>query len=204
MCLVSSGQRSGSPNFCSAWPRSRVSHAVGARGRRVDRHHPHAVIDALRADGAGEGHQAGVAHGAGDVVVIEALAGQADDVHHRALLARVHLLQHGARGVDVAEHLQLPGLAPLGLGHGEDVAARDGAGIVHQDVGMAHRLDHASAPCRPWRSRRHGSRPARCGGRGSCRAPLRAIPSSARRCARRSLRRRRPWRRQSRCRGCRR
>ena len=117
-------------------------HAVGARRRRIDRHDAHAVIDALRADGAGEGHQAGIAHGAGDVVVVVALAGQPDDVHHGALLACVHLLEHRPRGVDIAEHLEVPGLAPLGLGHGEDVAARDGAGIVDQDVGVAHGIDH--------------------------------------------------------------
>ena len=58
-----------------------------------------------------------------------------------ALGARVHLLEHGARSVDVAEHLELPRLAPLGLGHAEDISARDGAGVVHQDIGMATRLD---------------------------------------------------------------
>jgi len=64
--------------------------------------------------------------------------------HHYALLAGVELLQHGARGVDVAEHFQIPGLAPFRLSHAENVAAWDGAGVVHQDVGMAHRLDDAA------------------------------------------------------------
>src|SRR5262249_43861531 len=115
--------------------------AVRAGRGRVDGHHTHALVDALGANGTRELHQRGIAHRAGDVVVGRQLAGQTDDVDDHAALAGVHLLQHGARRVDVAENLQFPGRAPLGLVHGQQVTARNGTGVVDQDVDAGAGLD---------------------------------------------------------------
>ena len=57
--------------------------------------------------------------------------------------ARLHLRIDGAGDVDVAEHLQLPGVAPCRLVDLVDRAARNVAGIVDEDVdigGILHEL----------------------------------------------------------------
>ena len=83
---------------------------------------------------AGERHQRRVAGGPGDVVEIGVLAGRAEDVDDDALFALGHQRVKAPRHVDVAEHFEVPGLAPALLVDLGDVAARDRAGIVDEKV----------------------------------------------------------------------
>ena len=60
--------------------------------------------------------------------------GVADDVDDGAAAARLHQGIEGARHVDGAEHLQVPGCAPARLVDIEQRAGGDRAGIVDEDV----------------------------------------------------------------------
>ena len=63
----------------------------------------------------------------------------------RACMRAVEVAAH----VDVAEDLQVPGLAPARVVQLEQVALRDRAGIVDQDVDRAGFLDHGLARLGP-------------------------------------------------------
>ena len=88
-----------------------------------------------------EGHQARVGGAARDVGRVHLLAGRADDVDDDAALLLFHGRIDRARQVDIAEHLQVPGLAPGVFVHFQEVAAGNGAGVVDEDV-------EVSRPCR--------------------------------------------------------
>src|SRR5580700_9799981 len=66
---------------------------VGQDRTRIYPDHAHAEVEAVAADGAGERHQAGVAHRARDVPDIEAFAAKSDDIDDHALAALFHLFQ---------------------------------------------------------------------------------------------------------------
>ena len=115
--------------------------AVGADGAGIDADHADVVGEALAAERAGERHQRGVAGAAADIVGVEFFAGRADVVDDDAVPARLHLRIDRAGEVDVAEHLQLPGVTPGRLVDLVDRAARDVAGIVDEDVDVGGVLD---------------------------------------------------------------
>src|SRR5581483_7722702 len=87
-----------------------------------------------RAQRAGEGHERGIGTAAGNVVRVHALAGTADDVDDDAAALRLHLREVGAREIDVAEDLEVPGLAPTRLVDLLDGATGNGAGVVDENV----------------------------------------------------------------------
>src|SRR5438876_6492008 len=103
--------------------------AVGSNRTRIDADDADVVGEALAAERAGECHQRGVAGAAADVIGIELLAGGADVIDDDAVAARSHLGIDRAGEIDVAEHLQLPGVTPGGLVDLVDRAARNIAGI---------------------------------------------------------------------------
>src|SRR5258705_9026593 len=70
------------------------------------------VGEALAAQRAGERHQRGVAGAAADVIGVELFAGGADVVDDDAMATRLHLGVDRAGQIDIAEHLQLPGVTP--------------------------------------------------------------------------------------------
>src|SRR5207248_7442733 len=82
----------------------------------------------------GEGHQCRVAGAATDVIGIELFAGGADVVDDNAVAARLHLSVDRAGEVDIAEHLQFPGVTPGRLIDLVHRAARNITGIVDEDV----------------------------------------------------------------------
>ena len=63
----------------------------------------------------GEGHQGRIASAAGDVIVVEAFTGRANDVDYYALVARLHVGVNEAGEIDIAEYFQLPGMTPRRL-----------------------------------------------------------------------------------------
>ena len=115
--------------------------AVGADRAGIDADHADVVGEALAAERAGERHQRGVAGAAADVIGVEFFAGGADVVDDDAVAARLHLRVDRAGEVDVAEHLQLPGVTPGRLVDLVDRAAGNIAGIVDEDVDVGGVLD---------------------------------------------------------------
>ena len=108
MPVVSSRQRSGSPNFSSAVGPSQHHQPLGLHRPGIDRHHAQPVRRRALAQRAGERHQRGIARRAGDVAGREALARGADDVDdHAGRRAFICRIDHPAER-DVAEHLQIP------------------------------------------------------------------------------------------------
>src|SRR5262249_22260052 len=97
----------------------------------------HAIFDAEAAERARERDQSGIAGRAGEIVVVELLRREADDVDDHARTARLHAAIEFAAHVDVSEDLQLPGLTPARVVELEQVAFRDRAGIVDQNVDRA-------------------------------------------------------------------
>ena len=63
---------------------------IGFDRSRIDPNNANAIVQAFPAERLGEGHQGRVASAAGDVIVVEALTGRANDVDHYALVARLH------------------------------------------------------------------------------------------------------------------
>ena len=116
---------------------------VGADGAGIDADHTDIVGEALAAERAGECHQRGVAGAAADIVGVEFLAGRTDVVDDNAVSARLHLRIDGAGEIDIAEHLQFPGVAPGRLVNLVDRAAGDVAGIVDEDVDIGGFLHQA-------------------------------------------------------------
>src|SRR5205823_9751914 len=113
-------------------PQHALHEAVGHDRAGIDRHHAHAVADAVAAEALHHHVERGVAHAAGDIVGIGALTGGADHADDHALAALGHAGEIRTREVDVAEDLEVPGLAP---GLAVDLfqrAARDAAGVVDQ------------------------------------------------------------------------
>ncbi len=117
--------------------------AFGFGGAGVDADDADAVFLAGVAEGAGEGHQAGVAGGAGDVGGGEFLAGGADDVDDDAGFARRHLRVDLPAERDEAEDLEVPGFSPGIVVHAEQGAGGNGAGVVDQEVDFAGSLGDA-------------------------------------------------------------
>jgi hypothetical protein len=124
-------------------------------------------------------HQRGVAGAAADVVGVELFAGRADVVDDDAVPARLHLRIDRAGEVDVAEHLQLPGVTPGRLVDLVDRAARDVAGIVDEDVDIGGFLDEPCDVLALRRSTTWAVAPIWCAERSRS-----ARPSTARRCGR--------------------
>src|SRR6185312_1280859 len=110
--------------------------ALGHHRAGVDADDAEIVARRPAAHRAGEGHQRGVAGGAGDVVEIGVLAGGAEDVDDDAVAARAHPVVKAAGHVDVAEDLEIPGGAPAVLGDHVEIAAGDRPGVVDEDVGV--------------------------------------------------------------------
>src|ERR1700685_4005580 len=86
--------------------------AIGQDRTRIDADDTHAGRRAPAADGAGERHQAGIAHGAGDIGGVEPLAAEPDDVDDDATLALAHHAQIKPRQADIAENFEVPAGAP--------------------------------------------------------------------------------------------
>src|SRR6266849_3969807 len=108
--------------------------AIGADRTRIDADHADVVGEAPAAERAGKRHQRGVAGAAADIIGVELFPGGADVVDDHAMSARFHLRVDRAGEVDIAEHLELPGVTPCRLVDLVDRAARDIAGIVDEDV----------------------------------------------------------------------
>ena len=108
--------------------------AVGTDRAGIDADHADIVGHALAAKRTGKGHQRGVAGAAADIVGVELLAGRADVVDDHAAAARLHLGIDGAGEVDVAEHLQFPGMTPGCFVNLVNRAAGNVAGIVDENV----------------------------------------------------------------------
>src|SRR5580658_704821 len=66
---------------------------VGQDRTRIYPDDAHAEVEAVAADGAGERHEAGVAHRARDVADVEAFATKSNDVDDHAAAALFHLLE---------------------------------------------------------------------------------------------------------------
>src|SRR5262249_56972918 len=66
--------------------------------------------------------------------------GGADDVDDASPALRLHHRKDGARHPDVAENLQAPVAGPLLVRDLEEVAAPDGARVVHEDVDSTEAL----------------------------------------------------------------
>src|ERR1700682_2770620 len=115
--------------------------AVGADRPRIDADHADVVGEALAAECAGERHQRGIAGAAADVIGVELFPRSADVVDDHAMPARFHLRVDLAGEVDVAEHLQLPGVTPGRFVDLVDRTARNIAGIVDKDVDVGGILD---------------------------------------------------------------
>src|SRR5262249_33653206 len=81
----------------------------------------------------------GVAGDATDVVRIFGLRRRADHVDDDAGPALFHQRIKSAAHVDVAEHLEVPGRAPALLVDLDQVAARNGAGVVDENVDAGKR-----------------------------------------------------------------
>src|SRR6202035_2402336 len=117
--------------------------AIGQHRTRIDADDTHAGCGAPAADGAGERHQAGIAHGAGDIGGVEPFAAEPDNVDDDAALTLAHHAQIKPRQADIAENFEIPAGAPGRLVDVVERAARNGAGIVDQDVDVGKRLEHA-------------------------------------------------------------
>src|SRR4029079_6728475 len=85
---------------------------LGFDRTRIDRHHAHAVADAVAAKRAREHDQSRVRGTAGDVVGVRAVSRQADDVDDDAAAPLTHGAVDLAREIDATEHLEVPGPAP--------------------------------------------------------------------------------------------
>ena len=77
-----------------------------------------------------------IAGNATDIFRIVGLRGITGDVDDHARTARFHQRIEGAAHIDVSEDLQIPRLAPGLLVNVEKCSARDGAGIVHENIDM--------------------------------------------------------------------
>jgi hypothetical protein len=95
---------------------------------------PCSFFQAGAAHPAGEGHQRGIAGAAGDVTPGRPFPGCAKDIDNDTAAARLHRRIDRAAHIDVAEHFQVPSLTPPRLVDRLQVASRNGAGIVHQDI----------------------------------------------------------------------
>src|SRR6202790_2038683 len=117
--------------------------AVGADRPLIDADHADVVGKALAAERAGERHQCGIAGTAADVIGVEFFAGSTDVVDDHAMAAGFHLRVDRAGEVDVAEHLQLPGVTPGRLIDLVDRTAGNIAGIVDENIdvgGVLHQF----------------------------------------------------------------
>ena len=70
------------------------------------------------------------------VVRLYAFADSADDVDDDPFLARRHQGTKAPGHIDITEDLQIPDGAPASLVHFGDVAARDGSGVVDEEIGL--------------------------------------------------------------------
>ena len=108
--------------------------AVGRDRAGIDGNDPDAVLGADTAERLREGGQCRVAGNAADIFGVVCVGRVADHVNDHAALALLHQRIEGTTHVHIAEDLEVPGLAPGRLVDIEQAAARNGAGIVHQDV----------------------------------------------------------------------
>ena len=108
--------------------------SLGRRRARADADDAHAVVQAFRAEGLGQGDESGVADAAADVVGRRMLAGIADDVDDNPAAPSAHRRVDFAREVDEAEDLQVPPFEPSLVIDHLDVPGLDGAGVVDQNV----------------------------------------------------------------------
>ncbi len=123
--------------FALGHPLGAAAMPVGHDRPRIDADDAHAVAHAFAAEALREHDQCRIAAGGRDVAGLGPLAGHADDIDDDAALARFHARQDVAGEIDVAEHLEVPAAPP---GRRIDVverAARNGAGIVDEDVAVA-------------------------------------------------------------------
>ena len=117
-----------------------VDQPLGLDRAGTDRQHPHAAGKAAPADRLGEGVEPGIARGAGDIAGVSSVGGKPGHVDDDAAPALRHGGEKRAGHVDIAEDLEIPGLAPALFGHLMNVAGGNGARVVDDDIGRADRL----------------------------------------------------------------
>src|SRR6185437_1584035 len=86
--------------------------AVSQHRAGIDADDAHTVIETGAADSAGECHQAGIAHGAGNIGRVEPLTAEPDDVDDDAVPACFHGFQIVPRHAYIAEDFQVPAGPP--------------------------------------------------------------------------------------------
>lgn len=87
-----------------------------------------------RPERACQPRQADVPGRAENIARLHALAGIPDDIDDHTRAPRLHVPIEMAGHVDVAEHLEVPGIAPDLVRHLVDLSRRIGTGIVDEDV----------------------------------------------------------------------
>ena len=92
------------------------------------------MVEALGAERRGQRHQAGVAHAAGDEIGVGSRAAGADDIDDDPRAAVAHARIERAGQADKTENLEIPCLSPDCRVDATEIAGRDRAGIVDEDV----------------------------------------------------------------------
>ena len=121
--------------------------AAGQRRPRIDGDDAYIVPHALAAEALGEHVERDIGHAAGNIAVVRRPRGGAHDVDDDTAAARAHARIDNAREIDIAEDLDVPGLAPGLAVDIDERAGRDVARIVDQNIdvgaGAAQCLDLA-------------------------------------------------------------
>src|SRR4029078_11962403 len=100
--------------------------ALGLDRAGTDRDDADAVVDAAPAKRARESGERNIRRRAASVAPLRLVLAGGEDVENDLGRLAAHALVHRARQVDVAEHFQVPGLAPARLVDLENVADGDG------------------------------------------------------------------------------
>src|SRR5690606_29950036 len=117
--------------------------AVRRDGARVDADDADIVFKAAPAHRLCEGHQRRVAGGAGDIAEVVILAAAADIVEDNAVAALLHAGIEQPGHIDIAHDLDFPARPPVIGADLPEIAARNGARVIDEDVDIARRLMHA-------------------------------------------------------------